>query len=123
MVIVAVLCLPLVVAGLSGALAYDVARRARELAIRLALGADPASIRARVVGHALLVVSAGVAAGTVAGSFLGRVMETYLFAVAAVDPLTIGTVAGTLLVTAWLAALAPAWRASRTDPAGVLREG
>jgi ABC-type lipoprotein release transport system permease subunit len=49
-------------------------------------------------------------------------MEGYLFGIAAADFATSAAVAGIMLVTAWLAALAPAWRASRTDPAGVLRE-
>jgi ABC-type lipoprotein release transport system permease subunit len=50
-------------------------------------------------------------------------MDSYLFGVSAVDPTTTAAVGGVLLAGAWLAALAPAWRASRTDPAGVLREG
>jgi predicted permease len=120
--LIAVLCLPLAVAGLFGALNYDIARRSKEIAVRLALGADPGRVRRQVTGHALALVAVGIAAGVGAGWLVGRLMEGYLFGIAAADFATSAAVAGIMLVTAWLAALAPAWRASRTDPAGVLRE-
>ncbi len=119
----AALCLPLAIVGLVGALSYETRSRAREIAVRLALGAHPGHIRQRIVGRALASVAAGLVAGLGGGWFVGRLMGNYLFNVAAADPWAMSAVGGVLLLAAWLSALGPAWRASRTDPAGVLREG
>jgi len=121
--LLAALCLPLAMVGLLGALSYDMRSRSHEIAVRLALGAEPGRIRRRVVARALGLVSAGLVVGVGGGWLVGRLMDSYLFGVSAVDPTTTAAVGGVLLAGAWLAALAPAWRASRTDPAGVLREG
>jgi predicted permease len=121
--LLAALCLPLAMVGLLGALSYDTRSRSHEIAVRLALGAEPGRIRRRVVGRALGLVGAGLVVGVGGGWLVGRLMDSYLFGVSAVDPTTTAAVGGVLLAGAWLAALAPAWRASRTDPAGVLREG
>jgi putative ABC transport system permease protein len=121
--LLAALCLPLALVGLLGALSYDTRSRSHEIAVRLALGAEPGRIRRRVVGRALGLVGVGLVVGVGGGWLVGRLMDSYLFGVSAVDPTTTAAVGGVLLAGAWLAALAPAWRASRTDPAGVLREG
>lgn len=123
LLVLAGLCLPLAMAGIFGALSYDLRSRTRELAVRLALGADPAGVRRHVVGRALVVVLGGLAAGSVAGALVGRLMQAYLFGIGPADPATVAGVGIVLLVTALLAAFVPAWRASRTDPAAVLREG
>jgi putative ABC transport system permease protein len=120
--LLAALCLPLAVAGLLGALSYDTRSRAHEMAVRLALGADPGRIRRRVVARALGLVTIGLAAGLGGGWLVGRLMDSYLFGVRAADAATMAGVAAVLLVCAWLAALGPAWRASRVDPALTLKQ-
>lgn len=122
LLVLAGLCLPLAVAGIFGALSYDLRSRNRELAVRLALGADPARVRRHVVVRALVVVGCGLAAGSGAGALVGRLMQAYLFDIGPADAMTVAGVGVVLLVTALLAAIVPAWRASRTDPASVLRE-
>jgi putative ABC transport system permease protein len=119
--LLAALCLPLAIAGLVGALSYDTRGRAHEIAVRLALGADPARIRRRVVTRALGLVALGLAAGLGGGWLVGRLMDSYLFGVRAADATTMAGVGGVLVLCAWLAALGPAWRASRVDPALTLR--
>jgi putative ABC transport system permease protein len=120
--LLAALCLPLALAGLLGALSYDTRSRAHEMAVRLALGADPGHVRRRVIARALGLVAAGLAAGLAGGWVVGRLMDSYLFGVRAADPATMAGVGGLLLACAWLAALGPAWRASRVDPALLLKE-
>jgi predicted permease len=119
--IIAVGCLPLAVVGLSGALLYSVRVRTREIAIRLALGADPARVRRAVLRRAVGLVGIGLALGTLTGAAVGRVVAHQLFQVQAADPWTLVAVLGILGAFAWLAALVPARQAARTEPAAALR--
>jgi predicted permease len=120
--LVAGLCVPLSLVGLAGALGRDVAERKYEVAVRLALGAEASRIRGAVVRRAVSLVGLGLAIGLGGGWAVGRLMDSYLFGVRAADAATMAGVAGVLLVCAWLAALGPAWRASRVDPALTLKE-
>lgn len=107
--------------GFFGVVASDAARRRRELAIRLALGATPKRVVQRFVARSVAVCAIGVAIG-LAGSFaLTRVMRATLVSTAAVDPWVFG--GSTLLLTAVaiVASGIPAWRTARAMPASMLR--
>lgn len=119
--LVAALCLPLAVAGLVGAQMDVVRRRSREIAIRLALGADAAGVRRRLVAGAMRTVGLGAVAGLAGGVVAGRVMSAHLFGVGALDASSAVIAIVVLLGVAWLGAAWPARCAARIDPAVVLR--
>lgn len=108
--------------GIYGVVSYTVARRTREMGIRLALGAAPAGVRDLVVRNALVRVAVGLGIGTAAALVLTRVMQSLLYEVAPTDPLTFGAVLLLLLVTAAVASWVPARRCSRMDPMITIRE-
>jgi len=107
--------------GLYGVMSYSVARRTRELGVRMALGARRAAILVLVLREALVVTLAGVIAGLAASAAGTRLMQSLLFGLTARDPLTFSTATILLLVVASCAAALPAWRASRVDPMIALR--
>jgi predicted permease len=108
--------------GLYGVTAYAVSGRRTEIGIRMALGAGRRGVVRLVVGRAAMLVGAGVVAGTLASVALSRLVATLLYGVEPRDPVTLMTAAATLLTVGALAAWLPAWRASRIDPARVLRD-
>src|SRR5262249_42759092 len=109
------------VAGLYGVISYSVTQRAREIGIRIALGARRQEVTRLFVGHGLTLAAAGVAIGLAAALALMRLMRTLLFEVSPVDPVTYGAVAVALAAAAILASYIPAVRAARVDPASALR--
>ena len=115
-------CVPLAAIGLMGALLYSVRVRAREIAIRIALGAEPITVSRAVVMRSVTMVGFGLALGTGLGVAAGRATSHQLFNVHPADPWTIAAVAAALLTTGWLAALIPAAHAARTDLAVALRQ-
>ena len=119
--LVALLGLPLAIAGIASGLFFLVRTRARELGIRLALGATPKQARSFVLSYAHRVVAIGGVVGVLAGALAGRAMAGQLFGVGAVSVVTTIVVAGVVAAMAWIAAYIPARRASRVDPAVVLR--
>ena len=119
----AVAALLLAAIGVFGVMSYAVAQRAREISIRLALGAVPRDVLRMFVGRALGLAAAGVVLGLIGALGLGRVIQGQLFGVTLLDPLTLGGVAVVLCASATLASFLPARRATRFDPATTLREG
>jgi predicted permease len=109
--------------GIYGVTARAVARQAREVGIRMALGSTPARVVALFLGRAGSAAGAGVAAGAVAALAASRALGPYLFATDAADPLVYAGSAGVLLAAACAASWLPARRAARADPAAVLRDG
>lgn len=107
--------------GLYGTLAHAVGRRTRDLGIRMALGADPSGIYAIVARHAASVTGLGLVVGIVGAAGLTRYLQSFLFGVGSLDPVTFGVAAGVLLVVAMLATLGPAARATRVDVVQSLR--
>jgi ABC-type antimicrobial peptide transport system permease subunit len=107
--------------GVYGVLSYLVAQRAREMGVRLALGARPADVRRMVVGHGAVLGAAGVAIGLGAAVGLTHLMSALLFGVRPVDPLSYGVVATALMGVVLLASYVPARRAAGVDPTEVLR--
>ena len=102
-------------------IASIVAERRREIAIRMALGAERSSVLADVMKEGLLLASIGVVVG-LAGAFgLNRLIAALLFGVGPTDVPTVAAVVATMIIVAAVACLLPAWRASRLDPNAVLR--
>ena len=108
--------------GIYGVLAYDVSRRTRELAIRMALGADPGSVMKMILARGLQLALIGLGIGVLAALAVTRLMSSLLFAVSAADPLTYTSVAILLLLVAALACYLPARRAMHVDPMVALRD-
>jgi predicted permease len=111
----------LAVIGLHGVLSFVVARRTRELGIRIALGADKRRVIRLIMMGMLPVILFGIVSGVIAGLLCGRFVESQLFGVKAADPLVFTISAVILLTASLLAAFIPAWRASRIDPMVSLR--
>jgi putative ABC transport system permease protein len=118
----AVLALALALIGAYGVTSYLVAQRTREIGVRVALGADPGRISRLIVREGMVVAGAGVAVGIVGAIATTRLASSLLYGVSARDPITIGTVAVTLLIVSALANYIPARRASRVDPLLALRQ-
>jgi putative ABC transport system permease protein len=118
----AALALGLAALGLYGVLSYSVGQRGPEFGVRMALGASPGRLLARMVGEGLTLTLAGLAAGCAASLALSRLLGSFLFGVRATDPATYCAVAGLLLCTAALASYLPARRAMQVDPAAALKE-
>ena len=102
-------------------MSYAVSQRAREISIRMALGASTGAILRRIVGHGLLLAGAGAVIGIGCAFALGRVIQGQLFGVPLLDPITITAVVSVLMISAVAATFLPARRAAQLDPAGALR--
>jgi predicted permease len=107
--------------GLYGVLNYAVVQRRREIGVRMALGARAVHVIRGVTAEVMSPVGVGTVLGLGAGLAFGRVIERILFEVRATDPLTIAAPLLALAVAAAVAALPPAIRAVRIDPAQTLR--
>jgi putative ABC transport system permease protein len=115
------LALALAAIGLYSLVAYDVAQRTRDMSVRIALGASGPSVIRHVVGGGLRLVALGVAIGAAAAWWAAPKAQSLMFRQDALDPMIFGGVGGALLLVGILAALVPAVRASRVDPALMLR--
>jgi putative ABC transport system permease protein len=107
--------------GLYGVLAYSAFRRLREIAVRLALGARPAHIRALVMGHGLRLFGVGIVVGALAVAASASVIRSFLFGVSPLDAQTYLIVGLILSIVTILAAWLPARRACRINPIVALR--
>lgn len=111
----------LAIAGIYGVLAYSVARRTREMGVRMALGASTGNVMRLVLGQAAVTTSIGVLLGIVGSFILMRFLQSMLYEVSTADPLTFAAVALLLVGVALLAAYLPARRATKVDPIVALR--
>ncbi len=118
----AVLALVLGAVGIFGVVSYLVARRTREIGVRMALGARRQNVVGLVVGAGMRLALAGLAVGLVAAFALTRLLGSLLYAVAPADPATFATVALVLALVAFCASYLPARRASGIDPIEALRD-
>jgi ABC-type antimicrobial peptide transport system permease subunit len=107
--------------GIYGLLAYTVAQRAQEIGVRLALGAEPATVGRMIFADGMRLAIFGVVPGVLGAYAAGRGMSALLFGVAPGDPLTFATAVGIALLIAFAGSAVPAFRALRVAPATVLR--
>src|SRR5208282_2688841 len=106
----------LAVVGVYGMVSYSASRRGHEIGIRMALGAQRASIFRLVIGQAVLLVGLGIALGAVAALGTSRLLASLLVGVSSYDPLTFIAVSAILMAVALLACYLPARRATKVDP-------
>jgi ABC-type antimicrobial peptide transport system permease subunit len=102
-------------------IAYSVSRRTREIGIRVALGARPATVVSLILRQGLMVALVGLAAGALLAVVATRALAGMLYGVGLADPIAWGMAAGALLTAALVANLLPARRAARVDPSVALR--
>jgi ABC-type lipoprotein release transport system permease subunit len=115
--------LALAAVGTYATLSLLVAERANEIAIRMALGAERRTVIGAVVREGVGFAAGGIVVGLAGAWFAARVLETHLYRVTAVDPLTFATVPAIPIGVALLATWAPAYRAASVNPVTTLRHG
>jgi putative ABC transport system permease protein len=121
MMVFGLIALVLAAVGIYGVMAYTVAQRTREIGIRVALGARPASVLRMVLTDGMKLVAAGVALGTACALAVTRVAASLLYGVSTADATTYVVIALALAAIAMLATVLPARRAMRVDPMSALR--
>jgi predicted permease len=120
--ILGTLALLLASIGLYGVMSYAVAQANRELGLRMALGAGAGTLFRLVLSRGLRLTALGVLCGAVAGLGLTRLFGTFLYNVSPRNPLAFASAVAVMTIASGAACLVPAWRATRTDPARVLRD-
>src|SRR5580698_3109161 len=115
------LALVLTVVGLYGVMAYSVARRTREIGVRLALGAQRRVVLHMVLGDAAVLVGVGMAIGIAATLASASVLQSMLYGTASRNPLVLAGVCGVVALAGLVAAYLPALRAAGIDPMRALR--
>jgi putative ABC transport system permease protein len=118
----ACLALLLVAIGIYGVMAYTVTQRRHEIAVRLALGATPGSIRALVLRRALFLSGLGVSVGWAGSVGVTHFLRSLLVGATPIDPMTFLSATALLLMVSLLATLVPLERASAIDPAAITRD-
>jgi ABC-type antimicrobial peptide transport system permease subunit len=111
----------LAVVGFYGLMSYSVQQRTQEIGIRMALGALPQDVRNMILVQGLRLAAAGIVFGVGAALVLTRVMVSLVFGVRTYDPAVFAGVAILLAAVALVAALIPAYRATRVDPLTAIR--
>lgn len=115
------LAMTLAAIGIYSRMAYDVERRAREIGIRMALGAQTRHVLLLIIRQGMTLTVIGVVIGLIAALAVTRLIKGLLFGVSATDPLTFGVISVLLAATATLACYVPARRATKLDPVKSLR--
>ncbi|HET9730097.1 MAG TPA: ABC transporter permease [Acidimicrobiia bacterium] len=118
----ALAALVLAAVGIYGVVSYAVARRTREIGIRVALGATRGDVWRLVVGRGAALTGLALVAGFAAAVLTTRVLRTLLYAVTPTDPVTYGVVIALMMIVALLASWIPARRAASVHPADALRD-
>jgi hypothetical protein len=116
------MALSLGLVGIYGVIGYILTERRREMGVRMALGAQYATLKRMLLKQVLVLVIVGMALGLGGAAAVTRLMKSLLFGVSALDPATYIVVAAVLLLTAALAGYLPARRVTRIDPIQALRE-
>jgi predicted permease len=116
------LALLLAAIGLYGVMSYTVSQNTRELGLRMALGAGASNLLRLVLSRGLALTAGGVFLGAVLALGLTRLLGNLLYKVSPRDPLSFGSAIVVMTIASLAACFLPAWRATRTDPARVLRD-
>jgi ABC-type antimicrobial peptide transport system permease subunit len=106
--------------GVYAVMAYSVAQQSREIGVRMALGASPGDIAARVLRHGAVLTGAGMAIGLAMSAALGGLLAALLFGVKPLDGLTYGAVSLLAATAGLIATSIPAFIAARVDPSVAL---
>lgn len=107
--------------GLYAVISYSVSQRAREIAVRMALGAAPAAMQRQIVAQTMTLAAIGVVIGLPAAWMAAKAIQGLLFGVVSTDPVTFAGVVTVVALVAGVAGYLPARRASRIDPVLALR--
>ena len=107
--------------GVYGVVAFAVSRRTREIGVRMALGAEARQVAGMVMAGAVRMAAPGLAVGAALAVALGMLLRSFLLGVSPLDPVTLVTVAGVLIVLVAAASWVPARRAARVNPVEALR--
>ena len=116
-----VLATLLTAVGVYGVTSYNVARRTREMAIRIALGAGRSRILSSLFRHTALMIALGTVVGLTGTVALTRLIQSYVYGIDAADPISLAAACATVAATAGVATVLPARRATRIDPVRALR--
>jgi putative ABC transport system permease protein len=116
-----IVAMTLAAIGLYGVIAYSVARRTREIGVRMAMGAQSRDVVKLIVGQGLGLALAGAAIGLALSAVATRFLSKLLYGVSATDPATFAGVGLFLIGVALLACYLPARRATKVDPLAALR--
>jgi ABC-type antimicrobial peptide transport system permease subunit len=114
--------LALAAIGTYGVMAYSVAERRQEIGIRMALGAQASSVLGMVLRQGVITAGIGIALGVIGAFVLSSMLQSMLFNISPNDPMAFIAAPLTLAAVAVLASYLPALRATRVDPARVLKE-
>ena len=112
----------LAVISVYGVLSHRVRERAREIGIRMAIGADAPRVVGWVARRGLTIVAMGLAAGLAASALFATTMSSLLYGVRPIDPAVSMLATAVLAAVGLIATLVPAWRAARIDPVTTLRQ-
>ena len=107
--------------GVYGVMSYAVARRTREIGIRMAVGARPQTVRRMILGESFAIALAGVGLGWLLGLGVGRLLESLFVDLAGFDAVTFSALPLALVVATLAAGWVPARRATRVNPMTALR--
>ena len=117
----ALLATLLAAVGLYGVMNYAVARRRKEIGVRMALGASAMQVQRMVLSEIGLMAAAGIAIGFGAALYLGKLVKSSLFGMSPMDPVALAGAVLVLSVVIVIAGWVPARRASRVEPLRALR--
>jgi ABC-type antimicrobial peptide transport system permease subunit len=115
--------LVLAMVGIYGVVSYVVAQRTMEVGVRMALGATPGNLVRLLAPQGARPVLLGIGVGTVLAFVAMRLLRTAVYGVRLTDPMSLVAAAGMLFLAGLVAALVPAWRATRVDPARTIMRG
>jgi ABC-type antimicrobial peptide transport system permease subunit len=118
---IGVVGLLLAAVGVYGVLSYSVSQRTQEIGVRMAMGAERGQVVKLFVGQGLLLSAIGIVIGMVLAAYGMPLAKSLLYKVSPLDPLSFGAVGAFLVLTALMASLVPALRATRVDPVIALR--